>query len=127
LSKKHVVIRISWPQKDDTLVKLNDLLRKPEFIAQGLELFVASVLREAEPDFIFATGGDTAEAVLNAVQANGIQIFGEVVTGMVQGKILGGLKNDLPMVTKAGAFGHEDALVVLHDAWQGYKRKVPKV
>jgi hypothetical protein len=46
---------------------------------------------------------------------------------MVQGRILGGLKNGLPIVTKAGAFGNKDALVVLHDTWQGQKEKVPKV
>jgi uncharacterized protein YgbK (DUF1537 family) len=123
LSKNNVVIRIGWPRKDDDTFKLNDLLRKPESIAQGLELFVASVLRETEPDFVFSTGGDTAEAVLSAVQAGGIRIFGEVVAGMVQGRILGGLKNGLPIVTKAGAFGNKDALVVLHDTWQGQKEK----
>jgi uncharacterized protein YgbK (DUF1537 family) len=127
LCKKNVVIRIDWPQNDDGTFKQNERLRKAESIAHGLELFVASVLKETEPDFVFATGGDTAEAVLNAVQAGGIQIFGEVVTGMVQGKILGGLKNGLPIVTKAGAFGNKEALVVLHDTWQGQKEKVPKV
>ena len=61
LSKNHVVIRIGWPQKDDGTLQLDDLLRKSESIARGLELFAESVLRGAEPDFIFATGGDTAE------------------------------------------------------------------
>jgi uncharacterized protein YgbK (DUF1537 family) len=119
LCKKNVVIRIDWPQNGDDTFKRNERLRKAESIAHGLELFVASVLRETEPEFVFATGGDTADAVLSAVQAGGIQIFGEVVSGMVQGRVLGGLKNGLPIVTKAGAFGNKDALVVLHDTWQG--------
>jgi uncharacterized protein YgbK (DUF1537 family) len=69
-------------------------------------------------EFIFATGGDTADAVLSAAGARGIEIFGEVVTGMVQGAILGGPMDGMPMVTKAGAFGKRDALVVLHETWK---------
>jgi hypothetical protein len=36
---------------------------------------------------------------------------------MVQGAILGGPMDGMPMVTKAGAFGQKDALVVLHETW----------
>jgi uncharacterized protein YgbK (DUF1537 family) len=121
LCKKNVVIRIDWPQNDDDTFKRNERLRKAESIAHGLELFVASVLKETEPEFVFATGGDTADAVLSAVKAGGIRIFGEIVSGMVQGRVLGGLINGLPIVTKAGAFGNKDALVVLHDTWQGQR------
>ena len=80
---------------------------------------MASVLKAIELEFVFATGGDTADAVLSATGARGIQIFGEIATGMVQGAILGGAMDGLPMVTKAGAFGNKDALVVLHETWQG--------
>jgi hypothetical protein len=52
-----------------------------------------------------------------------MQVFGEIVTGMVQGAILGGPMDGMPMVTKAGAFGNKDALVVLHEAWQGKRIK----
>ena len=66
-------------------------------------------------EFVFATGGDTADAVLSAAGATGIQIFGEVVIGMVQGAILGGPLEGMPIVTKAGAFGNKDTLVVLYE------------
>ena len=82
---------------------------------------MAFVLKATELEFIFATGGDTADAVLSAAGARGIEIFGEVVTGMVQGAILGGPRDGMPMVTKAGAFGNKNALVVLHETWKAKK------
>jgi len=124
LSQKNVVIRIDWPPNSYAAVKHSDRLRMAQSIAHGLELFVASVLKETEPEFIFASGGDTAAAVLSAVEAKGIRIFGEVVSGMVQGKLLGGPKNGLPVVTKAGAFGKKDALVVLHESWAKKDKRI---
>ncbi|MGD8764020.1 MAG: four-carbon acid sugar kinase family protein [Desulfobacteraceae bacterium] len=118
LRENNVVVRIDWPSNNYDALKPTDRLRAAESIAQGLEVFVASVLKATGLEFIFATGGDTADAVLSAAGARGIEIFGEVVTGMVQGAILGGPMDGMPMVTKAGAFGKRDALVVLHETWK---------
>jgi uncharacterized protein YgbK (DUF1537 family) len=115
LRQYNVVVRIDWPSPNYDAFKQTNRLRAAESIARGLELFVASVLKAIELEFVFATGGDTADAVLSAAGARGIQIFGEIVTGMVQGAILGGAMDGLPMVTKAGAFGGKDALVVLYE------------
>jgi len=117
LRENNVVVRIDWPSNNYDAFKPNDRLRAAESITHGLEAFVASVLKATELEFVFATGGDTADAVLTAAGARGIEIFGEVVTGMVQGAILGGPMDGMPMVTKAGAFGQKDALVVLHETW----------
>jgi uncharacterized protein YgbK (DUF1537 family) len=83
-----------------------------------LGLFVAEVVAAAQPANLFLTGGDTADAVLTANEADGIRILGEVVAGVVQGVIIGGLLDSLPVVTKAGAFGQNDTLVAVHDFWQ---------
>ena len=64
-----------------------------------------------------SSGGDTAAAVLDALGSTGVSIQGQVITGMVQGRIRGGLMDRLPVVTKAGAFGKTDALVRLHEYW----------
>ena len=84
----------------------------------GLGRFLAAVLTETRPGLLFLTGGDTADAVLTSAGAKGIRILGEVVTGVVQGTLIGGPLDGLPVVTKAGAFGREDTLVVLHESWQ---------
>ena len=52
--------------------------------------------------------------MLTALKAEGIKIFGEILTGVVQGALIGGLVNGLSVVTKAGAFGRGDTLVELH-------------
>ncbi len=84
----------------------------------GLGRFLAAVLTETRPGLLFLTGGDTADAVLTFAGAKGIRILGEIVTGVVQGTLIGGPLDGLPVVTKAGAFGREDTLAVLHETWQ---------
>ena len=55
-------------------------------------------------------GGDTALSVLDHLGAEGIEIEGEVMKGIVMGRLTGGRWHGLSMITKAGAFGKEDAL-----------------
>ena len=96
-----------------------DIYPAADSIVRGLGQFVAEVVGDAKPGHLFLTGGDTADAVLTALEAEGIRIQGEVVAGVVQGVIIGGLLDGLPVVTKAGAFGQKDTLVAVHDFWQG--------
>ena len=119
LLKKNVILTIkSHPGS-------RDRRRQPDYppaadsIVRGLGQFVAEVVADAKPGHLFLTGGDTADAVLNALGAEGIRILGEVVAGVVQGVIIGGRLDGLPVVTKAGGFGQKDTLVVLHEFWQG--------
>jgi uncharacterized protein YgbK (DUF1537 family) len=56
------------------------------------------------------TGGDTAFSVLNLLKMEGIEIGGEILKGIVIGRLIGGTWNGLKVITKAGAFGKEDAL-----------------
>jgi len=86
--------------------------------AEGLGRFVAQVTTKIEPAHLFLTGGDTADAVLTALGAEGIRILGEVVAGVVRGVIVGGRLDKLAIVTKAGAFGQRDTLVAVHEFWQ---------
>ncbi|EKD41033.1 MAG: hypothetical protein ACD_74C00073G0001, partial [uncultured bacterium] len=71
-------------------------------------------LREAHVDAddlaLFLAGGDTALGVLNVLQADRMEIRGEIIEGIVKAQLVGGHWNGLTIVTKAGAFGKEDAL-----------------
>jgi len=118
LTSKNVIVRIGHPSEDYDTADQFGRLSVAESVVEGLGFFVAAVLKKTIPGFLFATGGDTADAVLTASGAQGIRIYGEIVTGMVQGTIFGGPLDGLPAITKAGAFGKEDALVVLHETWQ---------
>jgi D-threonate/D-erythronate kinase len=61
------------------------------------------------------SGGDTAFAILSAAGATGIKLVSEVVPGIPFGRLWGGPADGLPVVTKAGGFGAENALAVIAD------------
>jgi uncharacterized protein YgbK (DUF1537 family) len=118
LSEKDVIIRIDDPETLDAEKVDNSSGWTAEQIVNGLGLFIASVLRQTRPAELFLTGGDTANAVLKAIGVRAIRLLKEIVPGMVQGIVMGGLMDGLSVVTKAGAFGNRDALVVLHEYWR---------
>lgn len=60
---------------------------------------------------VLLSGGDTASAFCRSVGAGEIELFGEIVTGLPWGGLRGGLLDELPIATKSGAFGREDALI----------------
>jgi uncharacterized protein YgbK (DUF1537 family) len=62
-------------------------------------------------DVVGLIGGDGARAALNCLGASGIRIAGSLLEGIPAGVIVGGAADGLPVFTKAGGFGAEDALV----------------
>ncbi len=72
---------------------------------------LAQFLLPLAPRFggLFLTGGETARALLNAAGAAGIRLLGEVEPGVPMGTAEGW--GDLPVITKAGAFGNAGTLV----------------
>ena len=59
---------------------------------------------------LILTGGDTAQSIINAFGNEGIEIEGELLEGIVKGHLVGGNWDGLKIITKAGAFGKENAL-----------------
>lgn len=57
------------------------------------------------------TGGDTAVTVFQALGAVGLDVLEEVSPGIPIGCIIGGRANGMPVVTKAGGFGFDNALI----------------
>jgi uncharacterized protein YgbK (DUF1537 family) len=119
LAKKHVILTIVSQPGTRNHRRQPDVHPAADSIARGLGQFVAKVAAHTKPGHIFLTGGDTADAVLTALGVEGIRILGEVVAGVVQGVIIGGMLECLPVVTKAGAFGQKDTLVAVHESWEG--------
>jgi len=87
----------------------------PQRIAGVMAGVALEALREARVDAgdlaLILTGGDTALGVLQLLDYEGIELEGELLEGIVRGNLLGGPWDGLTVVTKAGAFGKEDALV----------------
>jgi uncharacterized protein YgbK (DUF1537 family) len=87
----------------------------PERITGVMVDVAFQALREARLDVgdlaLIMTGGDTALGVLQMLGYQGIELTGELIEGIVRGNLRGGPWDGLTIVTKAGAFGKEDALV----------------
>lgn len=71
---------------------------------------LAALLRPAAPGLgaLFATGGETALAVLDALGVTGVQMIEEIEPGVPLGRTRGALA--IPVITKAGAFGDAGTL-----------------
>lgn len=75
---------------------------------------------------LILTGGDTAEAVCSAMGMAGLQVVGEVQPGIPAATAVGGQGAGLRLVTKAGGFGDDEALVQSMDFIQG-RRGLPEL
>ncbi len=62
-------------------------------------------------DAMILTGGDVASAVCARLEAEAIWLGGEVLPAIPWGTLHGGLRPGMPIVTKAGSFGDESAMV----------------
>ena len=82
-------------------------LGESAFLTGALAQFVLPFVRRFGG--LFCTGGETARALLNATGAVGIRLVCEVEPGVPLGTVEGW--HNLPIVTKAGAFGSPQTLL----------------
>lgn len=68
-----------------------------------------------------ATGGDTASALMDAFGMNGICLFDEIEPGVSLGVTTG--QTEVPIATKAGAFGNRDSLLRIFNRLTAVKRE----
>jgi uncharacterized protein YgbK (DUF1537 family) len=80
-------------------------------VADMLATEFAELIDRERWDLVGLIGGDGARAALNRLGASGIRIVDSLVEGIPFGFITGGRADGLPVFTKAGGFGTEDALV----------------
>lgn len=83
-------------------------------VSEGVAQAIGRIVRQlvpAKPAGMFLTGGDTAIAVCRALGVSAIEILAEISPGIPLGKLVGGICPGLRVVTKAGAFGGEKAIV----------------
>ena len=67
-------------------------------------------IREARIAGVVATGGETAEVMLDLLGARGMVIGRDVIPGVPEAVVLGGPHAGLRFVAKTGAYGGRDAL-----------------
>ena len=111
LAQDHAILR-TYPKR----LFSKDLSDPPIYleITKSLGQIALSAMEKSKVDahdlVLILTGGDTALGVLTVLKAKGIEIEGELLEGIVKGHLIGGDWNGLTIITKAGAFGKEDAL-----------------
>lgn len=69
------------------------------------------VLEQVKLSGLFLSGGDTAIGFIKRINSEGSLILGEVSSGIPIMKLQKGLFPGLKVITKAGGFGNEDAIV----------------
>ena len=72
---------------------------------------VAGILDSQKIAGLFLSGGDIAAAVCRKLSVSAILVHGEVEPGVPAGELIGGQGQGMRVVTKAGSFGTEAALV----------------
>jgi uncharacterized protein YgbK (DUF1537 family) len=80
-------------------------------IAEDLADEFATRFARERWDVIGLVGGDGARAALGRLGASAIHIHDAILEGIPLGTVVGGPADGLPVFTKAGGFGAEDALV----------------
>lgn len=82
-----------------------------EYVQGLMGAMAKAIFEQAEVSGVFLTGGDTAMGVLESLKADGSSILSEIAVGIPMMQIVGGSMEGLKVVTKAGAFGKEDAIL----------------
>lgn len=80
-------------------------------MAKVMAEIVAGILASHRFAGLFLSGGDIAVEVCRRLQVSAIQVHGEVEPGVPAGELIGGQHQGMRVVTKAGGFGTEDAVL----------------
>lgn len=80
-----------------------------EYVRSIIGRTAREILEAVPVSGVFLTGGDTALGVMENIGAAGTEILSEILTGIPMVRAKGGMFDGLKLVTKAGAFGGDDA------------------
>ena len=80
-------------------------------VAEALADAFAERVERGQWDFLGLIGGDGARQSLARLGASGVRIVDSLLEGIPLGIVAGGKADGMPVFTKAGGFGDEDALV----------------
>ncbi len=115
--KRDIVIRWADSQKKaqqlfeiGRLKKLEDQMIRAR-IGQILGQSTKKILETIEIKGLILTGGETTFNVFKSINVEEVKVDTEVLPGIPLMQIVGGRFDKLPVITKAGAFGDENALV----------------
>ncbi|MCO5219986.1 MAG: hypothetical protein M9947_00190 [Thermomicrobiales bacterium] len=88
-------------------------------IAKALAAIATDLRIRQRFDALILTGGDVAGAVCDRLEAEAIWLGGEVLPAIPWGRLHGGVRPNLPVVTKAGSFGDDQSMLTTLRFLQG--------
>jgi D-threonate/D-erythronate kinase len=94
-------------------VTIDEIMITSTRIVKNLGIAVRKITDEVRPDTLIVIGGDTASGVIEACGVTSLELHGELQPGTVSGVALDGSITDSLLVTRAGGFGGEHALLEL--------------
>lgn len=80
-------------------------------LVDTLAAIAAEVMTQRGVRGLFCTGGDTTRAVLQRLNAHGVEVESEVLPLATRGRLIGGAWSSLPIVTKGGMVGEVRAIL----------------
>jgi len=86
-------------------------LQVADILLSVLSRAVQRILNKYSFSRLILIGGDTSIRIMNALGAKAIRSEGEILPGIPSGRIIGGVYNGMRVITKAGGFGDNYALV----------------
>ena len=107
-----VVLKLSNAEPTSGVTK-DETMITSRTIVQNLGTAVRKITDEVKPDTLIIIGGDTTSGVIEACGATSLELQGELQPGTVSGVALDGSITDSLLVTRAGGFGDEQALLEL--------------
>ena len=88
--------------------------RDPDAVAAELAARARQLLPEMQPGLLVVTGGDTAQALLNALHVTALEVLDEVRPGIVRARLAVDGR-DVTLIGKAGGFGSDTLFAELAD------------
>jgi len=95
----------------------------PQTVLQILATLVLEHLRHVSYDGLYLTGGDTALAIYRALEAQCMEIVAELYPLVAAGRLIGGMCDGWPVLTKGGFVRPPDSAVELLTAFGRHIRR----
>jgi D-threonate/D-erythronate kinase len=129
MAGKDVVISSGYNDETVTLTKSRGFAmgftdkQTAEAVAAAMGDLCRQIAANTQLSGMVLTGGDIALSCCRLLSATGFRVMEEVAPGIPLGRLKGGPWDGLRIVTKAGAFGEEDALCKAVDCLKLFKPK----
>ena len=115
------VVGVITTSKEDEVLNLSDIADELKIsedevsqrISDGLAEITIEVLKNTDSVIggLFTSGGDVTVAVCSALGSAGIEVKDEVLPLAVYGRIIKGVYDNMPIITKGGLIGDDKAII----------------